>query len=542
MSILDIDKILDGTISTAGKVSAEKYNIINKKYKVKENKKNKLYDDFFIPDLDWEDEDDNSKEIEKIFSYEDFRNAQASIQKTKIEKNIKNYFKNHIKKNIIKQKNKFLKMNNSYYFDKTLNNTTFTPKKGILKLKKNFKFPKNNYYHKNGLASPLKKHKYKYHYNHHMNILENDKYKQYNYGNKEPIYYPNVDYLYNKIKIGPNWKKMTGRKNSLFKESGHSLDKYYNNSINLKFSNYSFIDMVKQTQRNGFPINHNLRQRYETKFIPIDNKKDYIKWTKICKRPLKSKSPFSRDSYDFKLKMILMRKKKTNFYTNYKPSLDKMLSIEKSKSIPDFNLCLTRKYLEKLERKKRIESNEMYYPKYNSVKERVKMMVVYNKNKKQNNKFEGIKSNEFFNLVNSFEQIYGHKLQVVPKFEKMVPRPSDKNLPSFMKKMFNRMSSYYITDKTLKLNNYSNGDMHYDIYKRSNQTTPKIKKQEYSLFEKELNLSNFNDEEDDEKNNKIDEKNINKNNMEGNKIKKEINNIIKKMNNLYYEYRNKNKK
>jgi len=138
MSILDKDKILDGTISNAGKVSAEKYNIINKKYKVQENKKNKLYEDFFIPDSDWED--DNSKEIEKIFNYEDFRNAQASIQKTKIEKNIKKYFKEHIKKNIIKQKNRYLKMNNSFNFDKTLNNNTFTPKKRNIKIRCKKKF------------------------------------------------------------------------------------------------------------------------------------------------------------------------------------------------------------------------------------------------------------------------------------------------------------------------------------------------------------------------------------------------------------------
>lgn len=113
-----------------------------------------------------------------------------------------------------------------------------------------------------------------------------------------------------------------------------------------------------------------------------------------------------------------------------------MLSFEKCKSIPDFNRCLSRRYLEKLNRKNFIESNEMYYPKYNSVKERVKMMVVYNKNKKKIDKFKGIKSNELFNLIENFEKIYGHKLKSVPKFEKMIPRPDDEYLPSFMKKYF----------------------------------------------------------------------------------------------------------
>jgi len=535
MSFLDKDGILDGTFSIAGKSSAGKFNIIIKNNKFQEKKKNKLYQDFFNPDYDWED--NNSKVIQKIYSFEDFEKAQTPKQRTKIKKDIKKYFKEHIQKNFIKQENKSIKnKKNSYNFDKTLNNVTFSPKKGEIKSDTN-KISTNNNISMNGLASPLNKYKYKYHNNHMNRLIEIGKNKLNDKRNNEPIYNPNLEYIYNKIKIGPHWKKMTGRKNNLFKESGHSLDKYYNNSNNLNSTHYSFIDMAKQTQRNGFPINHNLRQKYETKYIPIDNKKDNIKWKKICKSPLISKSPFSSDNHDYRLKKILMRNKKKIFFTNYKPSLDKMLSFEKCKSIPDFNRCLTRKYIEKLERKKIIESNEMYYPKYNSVKERVKMMVVYNKNKTKNKKFEGIKSNEFFNLVNSFEQIYGHKLQVVPKFEKMVPRPSDKNLPSFMKKMYNRMSSYYITDKTLKLNNYSNGDMHYDIY-NSNPTTPKItKKQENSSPENEFDLSYFNDEED-EKNNKIDENNINKNNMKCNKIKKETDNLIKKINKLYNEYRN----
>ena len=109
----------------------------------------------------------------------------------------------------------------------------------------------------------------------------------------------------------------------------------------------------------------------------------------------------------------------------------------------------------------------MYYPNYNSVEERVKMMVVYNKNKhkKKENKFVGINSSELFNKADSFEKIYGNKYKVVPKFEKMLSRPEDKTLPSFMKQLFNKMSEYVITDKTLQLNNFSNGE-YYDIYKK----------------------------------------------------------------------------
>ena len=127
MSFLDKDGILDGTFSIAGKSSAGKFNIIIKNNKFQEKKKNKLYQDFFNPDYDWED--NNSKVIQKIYSFEDFEKAQTPKQRTKIKKDIKKYFKEHIQKNFIKQENKSIKnKKNSYNFDKTLNNITFSPK------------------------------------------------------------------------------------------------------------------------------------------------------------------------------------------------------------------------------------------------------------------------------------------------------------------------------------------------------------------------------------------------------------------------------
>ena len=183
----------------------------------------------------------------------------------------------------------------------------------------------------------------------------------------------------------------------------------------------------------------------------------------------------------------------------------------------------------------------MYFPKYNLVKERVKMMVKYNQNEKKKKEFNGVKSNEIFDIINSFEQIYGHKLQVAPNFKKMIPRPVDKYLPSFMKNMYNRMGTELITDKTLQLNNFSNGDIHQNIYNNhSNNQTPKgtKKQKKISLFENEfdLNLNDYNDKEDELKN-QINDDNIN-NNIKKSKI--EINNVIKKMNKLY-EYRNTSK-
>ena len=533
MSFFGKDEILDGTFSPAGKASAEKYHIINHANIIHKKEKKKIIKDSLIPDLSWEE--DTSNEKEKVYSFEDFRKAQTPNQRAKIKKDIKKYFKDHMDKIY---RNKLNKKSNIIKNKTSINDKYSTPRKRF-DLNINSKNNIENTFYIKGLTSPLTKYKYKYHNNHMMKLLKMKQFEnnKNNSKNKEPIYNPKLEYIYNKIKVGPNWKKLSGRKNKLFGKLEKSLDKYYNNAYNLVSTHCSFIDMAKQTQRNGFPINHNLRQRYETKFKPVDNKEQDIKWKKICKSPLISKSPFSRDNHEYKLKMILRCNKDKTFYTNYRANKDKFLSYEKCKSIPDFNRCLSREYLQKLERKKFIESNEMYYPKYNSVKERVKMMVVYNidKNKKNNYKFKGIDSNELFNVTDSFEKIYGHKLKVVPIFEKMMARPKDKILPSFMKEIYNKMGSYLITDKTLKLNNYSNGDMHYNIYKNNNKNT---KKQE-ELLENTFDTDFLNEQNNKENSKTLSE--INNNNIKRKKMKKEIENEIKKMNKLYYEYQNRGK-
>ena len=537
MSFLDKIEIIDETFSLAGKASAEKYNLLNQANKIQEKEKKRIYKDFLFKDSILKDKKIYENE-KKIYSFEDLHKAQTPKQRAKIKKDIKKYFREQKGKKIIllNNENENKKYSKNNLIDRlNINGNITTPRKKVIILDIN---KKQNSFNSKGFVSPLNKYKFKYH-NIHMNkLLELYKTKIRRLKNNEPVYNPKLEYKYKKIKIGPYWKKISGRKEKLFRESGNSLDKYYNIINSFNSTHNSFIDMEKQTQRNGFPINHNLRQRFEAKYTPINKQKEKIKWKKICKKPLIPKSPFSRDDKNYRLKRIIDKNEKKFFFTNYKPELDKMLSFEKCKSIPDFNKCISRKYLEKLERKKLIDSNEMYYPKYSPIKERVKMMVIYNKYKKKNKTFKGIKSNDLFNLIDNFEKVYGHKLKVVPNFEKMVARPEDEILPSFMKKMFNRMSPYLITDKTLQLNNFSNGDMHYDIYKE-NQSVPVIKKTE---DEKNLSLIDWNfdnelltNENDDINENKKDD---NENKNKGNKVKKEIDSLIKKMNTLYYNFQN----
>ena len=91
------------------------------------------------------------------------------------------------------------------------------------------------------------------------------------------------------------------------------------------------------------------------------------------------------------------------------------------------------------------------------------MMVLYeNKQNRQEkrknyneNKFKGLNSTDYFGSIDAFDKFSIKKPKFVLKFEKMTPRPQDKNLPSFMKGLYNRLGTNIMTDKSLKLNNYS---------------------------------------------------------------------------------------
>ena len=101
------------------------------------------------------------------------------------------------------------------------------------------------------------------------------------------------------------------------------------------------------------------------------------------------------------------------------------------------------------------------------------------------------------------------------------------------------MSPYLITDKTLKLNNFSNGDTHYDIYKGTQSVHKKKKNEEENCSSSESNFDNdlLSENEDTNENNKENKECIKK----GIKVKKEIDSLITKMNRLYYNFQNLSK-
>lgn len=502
MSLLGKDNFFIGAFSMAGRDSAEKYNIAAEANKVEEKEKNRIFKYFFSPDLEWENENEDidNENIEKEcnLNIEDIKkNIKFSLDFMKQKKNNQSPkkaddLKTNIKKNVKKKKE--LKPLND-------NNNSNPNKKLFRKIFQSFKYKYHNLH-----LSKLEKYK-KEGLIQRMNIQQ------------EPIYNPKLSYIYQKISIGPPWSKLSGRKKYLFDEENYTNNLSYNETNSLSKIK-GFIDMSKQTQRNGFPINGDIRQRCEKKFVPlhykiINNKKSEL--SKFYKTSTSS-SPFKLSTIPHDKKNIHGIKtpfsenntlrKNIKFFNNHQNSRnDKVKIVSRSQSVPDFNSYLSREQLDNLFKKQDRITNGVLFPNYKSIEEKVKMMVVYSKetyNKNKNNKkeFKGMSSDEIYNANEAFEKIYGNKIRAVPLFQKMTSRPDDNNLPFFLNGLTNRMSYYFSTDKSLKMNSYSNSKL-YNLCNDLNREKNKYKNSHLNAVRKSLGFNNQNNYDKNKINNEL---------------------------------------
>ena len=494
MSLLGKDTFFHGAFSLAGRDSAEKFNIVAEANKADEKEKNKTFKNFFSPDLEWENKNDDidNENIEK----------ECNLNINDIKKNIKfslDYIrKNEIQSQLKKEKKKTkinLKLINKKYNGKKLYYKD-SKKKIFQKIFQSFK--------------------YKYH-NLHLEKLE--RYKKEGIIQKmniqqEPIYYPKINYIYPKLSIGPPWSKLSGRGKYLFAQENYITNLSYNECYSSTNSIKGFIDMSKQTQRNGFPINGDIRQRCEKKFEPLNkkniNKKDelpqFYKTATIQKNSL-SPFKFSTITFDKKInkdkniplsenKIIRYRHRNNNFNNNNNFQNNRKAYTHRSQSVPDFNSYLSREQLNKLFKKQDRITNGVLFPNYKSIEERVKMMVIYSKesyNKPKHNKKElkGISSDEVYNANETYEKIYGNKIRAVPLFKKMKSRPENNDLPFFLNGITNRMIYYFSTDKALKMNYYSNSKI-YNLCNEYNGERSKYKNSNLNAVRKSLGFDNEN--------------------------------------------------
>ena len=525
-SFAETSNIFQGTMSRAGKASADRYNILGQISILKEKKSLK---DVFIKESD----------IEGFQKEEETQKNQEQTQKkdVRLKVNIRKSFKDYIKKiisrtlltnkplpkNKNKSKNdKLSPLKNNSRNQSALDEIFKSIQDDIIKSK--MKKPEVD---KETLSPFYNKIKYKFYNLHIKRLKESQKNKK---TTRYPVYKPNLEYIYSKSLSGPEWKIIIGRKKNIFGNHNHYLDKFYNVDTSiLKGPKKIFINMKKQMDRNLVDTYETKnKNEFESKFIPNTNNKNLSPYKSFNHIPYIKESPIQ------KIKTV---KNKQEF------NINKSISpfVKKCRTIIDFKKALGRYPKESSLNKKLANSYQgIYYPNYNSVKERIKMMVLYGKKNKEHdtqknfndNKFKGLNSTDFFSSRDVYDKLSVHRQNFVPKFEKMTPRPQDKKLPSFMKGLYNRLGSNIMTDKSLKLNNYSNGESHFDMYK-SYSTLPK----HHIKYDNE-NTNSYIDNEGDFEKSKINDINEIEEEKRTNKIKFEINKIVSKIDKIYNNYIN----
>lgn len=501
MSILEKDKLFLGLFSKVGIISADKYNILEEFQKTKDRTINKHFHDAYLPDKEWQD---NLKKKESIKPNEIIRGCEFNIDE--IKANIKN--KNlYFKEDTPKKKG----MNRSTSF---LNNSKHIFKKRNKNLKK-----------------PIINRKYKYHDLHMKKIAKYKKEGLYEkiLHQQESTYYPKLDFIYKKVESGPKWEKLSGR-GKLF---GAQIKQY--NSFDKNLNAYNERNRVWKNKRelpnNIIPTlikNKNNRKN-------ITNKLDSAKYSNTM---TKSTSYPSKINIINRFNNISLPPNFDNYNINFNNTIVSFNNKERNESErkiilknPNltsykFNKCKSvlefGKYIDYEKIQKRIQKNQQIFrlkdilnPNYSYIEGETKMFVNYNSNitkKKPKNKkieFEGINTNELLYDANfTFDKIYGNKMKAVPIFHKMMARPNNVNLPSYMKGLYSRIGLHLTSEKTLQMNNYENAKM----YKFDGDFTPKNKN-------KAIIKVYYEDEINDDKN----------------KIEKDLELMKKKFNNIQFQ-------
>jgi len=270
-SLNETGNIFEGTMSRAGKASADRYNILGQISALKDKKS---FKDVFIKESDidgFQKEEENQKNQEL-----------TPKQGVKLKINIKKCFKDYIKKVInqtlllnqppSKKRNSSKDNKLSPLKSGSRNQNTFDEIYKSIQddiIKSKMKKPEVN---KETLSPFYNKIKYKF-YNLHINRVreakKNKKMKRY------PVYKPNLGYIYNKSLSGPEWKIILGRKKNIFENRSYCVDKFYNvNSSILNGPKQVFISMKKQINRNLIDSNdtkNKNKTKNEFNFIPKEN-------------------------------------------------------------------------------------------------------------------------------------------------------------------------------------------------------------------------------------------------------------------------------
>lgn len=431
-----------GSYSIAGRNSAGQYHTIVQKNEILSQEKKIVTKDFFAPD-------DSAK-------YQ-FLEPDIDVYQ-KYELNSDELVNNYEAKQLHKQKKKKKKKtegrnkpNKDSYSQQSNNNIECT---------KSDKKKSNN---------TNENSKYKYHNRTELKLHRIRKYT------KDPkdyrsSYNPKMECIWAKTITGPEWSKSKGKRKTIFELEAIDTKDYYQSGMPNTLSPRSLVNMNLQTQRGFFGGNNDVRYRSDKKFHPFTSEDNINSLSKTDRN--QSCSITSNAIYKSKtsshLNSVIQKSKLKESNTNNmlltKSTMFSSPNILLAKGV-NFKKTMSR---EQVDRAKDIgrfsEKLDSLDPSYAYVRDRAITMVIYDQHKKKIDKRDNLREkikvdpSFFYDATETYNKIKINSGANAPKFALMSSRPINSDpLPSYMKKLFNRAAINMTTEKTLKLNNYSEG-------------------------------------------------------------------------------------
>ena len=137
-------------------------------------------------------------------------------------------------------------------------------------------------------------------------------------------------------------------------------------------------------------------------------------------------------------------------------------SLLSSHKVVNFEKMLSRDYLDRL-KKQKSNTYVLISPNYDKIKPRCVMKVIYRKkqpnNKYKKKEFDNCYNQMVFNIDKNYNNYNNHFPPKSFYIGKTTGRKFDKILPTYMLDQYNRNSFNTYNDKSLKMNNYSNGSL-----------------------------------------------------------------------------------
>ena len=322
-------------------------------------------------------------------------------------------------------------------------------------------------------------------------------------------YTPKYEVIYPKVLTGPNWKFTAGRKykriepdlkdftithDSIIDNEKKTLvnmnmdtqrgnffgindirirtDKKFDYKLNFKLRK-RLAQLIKKKQMGNqketnsenknkinktnnlmfrFSFSGNINEKLKTENNKSSNKKvreNIIDINVTNNNISKKESPYKQS----------ITKNKNNISTSNSKEKNDENDISQKKNIRaiDFDKILSREMREKALGKRKLV-DILRNPDHSPIYERSKIFkyLTINTHSSILKKFHGINSYFTYDPNKAYKIRVVHPLDKVPNFNLILPRENDdKNLPSFMQKLFNRNRVYTLNDKGLKLNEYS---------------------------------------------------------------------------------------